>query len=409
MRTPAKGRLRAPEDSAVVGDAAASRSGPSTLTPSPPPESRPTKRPKRAETRNCPICSEPIPLRLLGQHAELEAQRVQAVVDQIGSLDVCVDPHAAAVDYDSSSRRRSVTQKPRSSPSLPSNRLTKTIHTIQKRRRQRHVALRDVTRDEDEPTQRKGKGRAQNVETCPVCLQTIPGDPDVVNAHVDACLAYSYSALQESTLLAELHQTSPDNMDLDVEIEGVDEDPWEEMTAQDGSSRLRLRPGHGNRVARRLGFDVRDHTAPDVDVDVDVDGEDEEMFGVIQFTEADIDEGHNPEEVAKGQPEAVTNGEGLALAAEVEMALSRARQAGDTKAVVAALEAKVKLLQSGDAPTISSLSCRICLDPYTEPTVSTGCWHACCRGCWLRCLGSTKLCPICKRITAARDLRRVYL
>ena len=57
----------------------------------------------------------------------------------------------------------------------------------------------------------------------------------------------------------------------------------------------------------------------------------------------------------------------------------------------------------------TSLLCRICLDPYSEPTVSTGCWHTCCRECWLRCLGSTKMCPICKRITGAADLRRVYL
>ena len=57
----------------------------------------------------------------------------------------------------------------------------------------------------------------------------------------------------------------------------------------------------------------------------------------------------------------------------------------------------------------TSLLCRICLDAYEEPTVSTGCWHACCRECWLRCLGSTKLCPICKRITEAVDLRRIYL
>lgn len=63
-------------------------------------------------------------------------------------------------------------------------------------------------------------------------------------------------------------------------------------------------------------------------------------------------------------------------------------------------------------PTGSSSTspvCRICLDPYEDPTVSTGCWHTCCKWCWLRCLGSTKLCPICKRITVPSDLRQIYL
>ncbi|EKM59269.1 uncharacterized protein PHACADRAFT_249651 [Phanerochaete carnosa HHB-10118-sp] len=118
---------------------------------------------------------------------------------------------------------------------------------------------------------------------------------------------------------------------------------------------------------------------------------------------------------------------GIGETEQAECAIELAKKSGDAGALMAALENKVKLLVSFlSSFGISSFSysrlqesirvasstsplCRICIDPYTEPTVSTGCWHTCCRECWLRCLGSTKLCPICKRITAPADLRRVYL
>ena len=51
---------------------------------------------KRAETRECPICRESIPLRLLGQHYTLESSRVQAILDHIGDLEGFSDPHASA-------------------------------------------------------------------------------------------------------------------------------------------------------------------------------------------------------------------------------------------------------------------------------------------------------------------------
>lgn len=116
---------------------------------------------------------------------------------------------------------------------------------------------------------------------------------------------------------------------------------------------------------------------------------------------------------------------GMSGSEEVESAVAFARQRGNSALLVAALESKIKYLvhfcyvvfkicsskqqQSARAMSSPSVQCRICLDPYAEPTLSTGCWHTCCRECWLRCLGSTKLCPICKRITCATDLRRIYL
>lgn len=64
---------------------------------------------------------------------------------------------------------------------------------------------------------------------------------------------------------------------------------------------------------------------------------------------------------------------------------------------------------AASADDASPTVCRICLDAFVEPVVSTGCWHLFCRECWLQSLGSTKYCPICKRITSTSNLRKVYL
>jgi hypothetical protein len=37
--------------------------------------------------------------------------------------------------------------------------------------------------------------------TCPICLTTIHGDPDVIEAHVDSCLMHA-AGLQEQQVLA---------------------------------------------------------------------------------------------------------------------------------------------------------------------------------------------------------------
>ena len=221
-----------------------------------------------------------------------------------------------------------------------------------------------------------------------------------------------------------------------------------------------------------MGFHTRSHADQDVDDVLDIDGDDEIVFGGAQFTEGDIlgpdapiqidsesesdsDTSHPPhktlrELVAAGRVVRRTlldpsKGDGLDGADVVKAnmeevlgvgdadrldgAVESARKHGDRSALVRALEDKIKQLvrdaigcaiqsrpnelkrfqESMRVSSTTSLLCRICLDPYTEPTASTGCWHTCCRECWLRCLGSTKLCPICKRITAAADLRRVFL
>jgi len=251
-----------------------------------------------------------------------------------------------------------------------------------------------------------------------------------LEAHVDSCLADLGRRQDE--------QRRRQHED-DVDVVG-NEDEELMLRATDGVN------------LRGLGFHTRDQNDQDVDEEVDVDGDDEAVFGDAQFTEGDIlrhieggedgdvqvdgdttDEGDDGGTERKTLRDLVAEGkvfrrrsssgaDGVehvkakmedVMAAEdadkMDLAVNSARRQGNPSALIEALENKIRHLESIHVTSSTSLLCRICLDPYTEPTVSTGCWHTCCRECWLRCLGSTKLCPICKRITAATDLRKIYL
>jgi hypothetical protein len=73
---------------------------------------------------------------------------------------------------------------------------TKIIQTIKRRRKQRHVRLREMTRDEEEDSRAGPARNAGDEIVCPVCLQTVRGDEDVMEAHVDACLAFESERLR---------------------------------------------------------------------------------------------------------------------------------------------------------------------------------------------------------------------
>ncbi|KAH9943227.1 uncharacterized protein BXZ73DRAFT_97278 [Epithele typhae] len=441
-----KGKKRAVEEDDVPSSSAST-----STTPEPEKSARalekqpapgPAKKSKRAEIRHCPVCDEPIPIRLLGKHAQLENERLDAIIGSIGSMEV-LDEAEPDDGFTARTRRSALKARQHLRPGSSSSsahpalswadaasleRTEKTLRAVKRSRKQRHARLRELAREDDD-----GWGAGVGAgwfeagvagTACPVCGVVVRGDADVVEAHVDACLAHA-------RLVGE--------MDVDAEEGGV-------RGAMEGVS------------FRGTGFDVRNREERDVEDEVDVDGEDEATFGAAQFserdvlapplgpadsrseadTDADIDvddangSGEGPsgsrterepkqgkslrDLVAEGKvirptenTEQTVEVMGLAETDEVDLAIELARRSEDSAALVRALESKVRLLESAKVSSSTSLLCRICLDPYNDPTVSTGCWHTCCRECWLRCLGSTKLCPICKRITGATDLRRVYL
>lgn len=75
----------------------------------------------------------------------------------------------------------------------------KIIQIIKRNRKQRHAKLREMTReDEDGFSHVAGGTRSGRGEiVCPVCLANVAGDEDVLDAHVDACLAGETRRLEE--------------------------------------------------------------------------------------------------------------------------------------------------------------------------------------------------------------------
>lgn len=227
--------------------------------------------------------------------------------------------------------RRRAAPHPHDASAAFASRLTKTLSSIKRRRKARHMALRVVTRDEDDlPVNGKGKGRATSTaEQCPVCLQDVDGDPDVIAAHVDACLAHA-----ELSLGADADQEAP--LDIDGYGGEDDSDMWEESETPDGVRRLRLRAGARN-GAVALGFAVGDRVVDDIVGEIDVEGDDLNAFGAAQFTEADVLEPCDSESSGRDTGR-------RAAEVEVDLAIERARLAKDSQAHIAALESKVQLL-----------------------------------------------------------------
>ncbi|KAF8663386.1 hypothetical protein AX16_000961 [Volvariella volvacea WC 439] len=232
------------------------------------------KKPKRAETRPCPICDEAIPIRLLGRHAELESERVEDIIKHIGSEECLVSEFE---EGSSTGARRSAALKARKSLSSitraaesTTEQTGKMLQSIKRRRRQRHVKLKEMMRDEEDGNAVHGnttRALAAGEISCPVCFSTIRGDNDVVEAHIDACLANESRRMQEQQAeeLRERAQGETGGWDLEYE-DGV--------------------VGHIGDV-RGTGFHTRNQDEQDIEDEIDVDGEDH-TFGAAQFTEGDI-------------------------------------------------------------------------------------------------------------------------
>ncbi|THH29675.1 hypothetical protein EUX98_g4529 [Antrodiella citrinella] len=343
-------------------------------------------KPKRAVTRPCPICNEQIPVRLLAAHAVLESARVQEILQKVGSTEVLEE---AEPDDGFTARTRRSALKARKNMSSGSSKLKTmfgaesatseavehTLRTLKRHRKQRHAKLRDMTREDEEDLTLLNRGDAEGT-VCPVCLKMIPGDTDVVEAHVDSCLAHE-GRLQEEREQQERRSNSDAR------------DGWEEIEV-DGEVRMRVTDGV---TFRGTGFDIRNRNQQDVDDDIDVDGDDDVMYGAAQFTEGDLlvidsarpgtqvedasevqleEDGEVSVEMDVMEPEKslrdlVADGKvikkrestdvdvedvkktmdevmGVGEAEELDKSVQLARQSGNSSTLIAALENKVKLL-----------------------------------------------------------------
>lgn len=117
--------------------------------------------------------------------------------------------------------------------------------------------------------------------SCPVCAHVVRGDRDVVEAHVDACLAHG-SALERERLEEEEEELDiggggssvRTRVITSVSLRGQYQhrcDVWLSLTLWTGT-----------------GIHVRTSNSVDVEDEVDIDGEDEAVFGEAQFGEVDV-------------------------------------------------------------------------------------------------------------------------
>ncbi|XP_072420089.1 E3 ubiquitin-protein ligase RNF220-like isoform X2 [Chiloscyllium punctatum] len=137
-------------------------------------------------------------------------------------------------------------------------------------------------------------------------------------------------------------------------------------------------------------------TSRDSDGDLDTDGDEPPIFTKFKCSAADS---------LNGQAQKLMEAEDGCLDTVV-MRMVNPEEDGDMTSEI--LKARInelthKLLQR------ETYRCHVCTGSYSVPLASVQCWHIHCEACWLRTLGSRKLCPQCNTITSPSDLRRIYL
>lgn len=243
---------------------------------------------------------------------------------------------------------------------------------------------------------------------CPVCNDRVVGSPEELTAHVEVCLKRKSEE------------------DEPVDVEG--DEQCEEYTWA-GQTRIRattlLQGGLGGSGFQT--YSSKRHI--EEDIDLDVDGDDSKQYGEPQFSEADIipcsseEPGEDKERAAlrgailgSSASSSTTNPENSGSPADSDSPdensdplppKSDDNFSGSAIEVIAALKLKIK--DQEKVMKKDKSKCLICMEPYTNPLTSIQCWHVHCEDCWLKTLGAKKLCPQCNMITAATDLRRIYL
>ncbi|XP_023343927.1 uncharacterized protein LOC111713320 [Eurytemora carolleeae] len=57
----------------------------------------------------------------------------------------------------------------------------------------------------------------------------------------------------------------------------------------------------------------------------------------------------------------------------------------------------------------SGMKCSSCSLSMITPVLNTSCWHLQCERCWLRTVGTSKICSTCSAPASVRDLRKVHV
>jgi hypothetical protein len=189
---------------------------------------------------------------------------------------------------------------------------------------------------------------------CPICAKIILGDLEDINTHIDECVAQPEST-STSGIASVASSTIPQLERPSSLVVNIDEE------------------------------DVR--------------------FGSPQFTEKDIE--RVLEKQAAANPMLIKFDR---RAVEASKHTQLLREILDSPPMGPELQQLQSLLRSFLDQIASAPKCSVCWETLKMPAVtSVNCWHVCCEECWLRQLGTKRLCPQCSTITNPEDLRKVYI
>ena len=190
---------------------------------------------------------------------------------------------------------------------------------------------------------------------CPICLKIIIGDFDDINEHVDECIGPSPSAssnINSGTITPAVMEEDSIKIQRSLSLVNVDEDDF--------------------------------------------------GFGKSQYTEADIDRIIHSEQHPKPRAPVLSEDQEAQNSLLIQRILNTTSPSPDFRNLQQALHSLLERIAV--AP-----KCAVCWDTLKMPaSASINCWHVCCEDCWLRTLGTKRLCPHCSCITNPSDLRKVF-
>ena len=185
---------------------------------------------------------------------------------------------------------------------------------------------------------------------CPICLKIIIGDLDEINEHVDECIGPSpnvSSSIISSGTVTPLASACMSLVNVDEDDFGYGKDQYTEAE-----------------IERIMKCDTR----------------------LKKLTPSQ-----------RGEEEQETK-----AALLIQSILKTVPPSEDFAALQAALKSLLDRIAL--AP-----KCAVCWETLKMPAAaSVNCWHVCCEECWLRTLGTKRLCPHCSTITNPSDLRKVF-
>ncbi|XP_035701785.1 E3 ubiquitin-protein ligase RNF220 isoform X2 [Folsomia candida] len=266
--------------------------------------------------------------------------------------------------------------------------------TYQRVRNNRHSRLRLKTRRRREES--GGSGPSHPQVNFSMCRMQLHGSNEQLSGHLDV---RKNGEIEED--------------DEPVDIEGDEDNDSRDANEYEWGNRRILKSSHNSSMTA-----INMTTSKRRDEEIDVDGDEISAYGCPQYCEADI------QAVLKKSPSPSKEQDGANHSKENKWYDEDSSDAGggrgvgpvndniNLRMVIHALRTRIREMEKETTTTgvpNDGTHCHVCSGSCKKPVVSISCWHVHCEKCWLRSLGSKKLCPQCNMITATSDLRRIVL